>query len=295
MLEAQGKYNHLSSQLRSYLEEEAAKAGRVVKFKFAIARLNPDGEQKAGGKYLYPLSWSLTPVTFQILDPGDKKLKTIGMVKHLKEEGHESDALHRVVLREAWQGKLPLDMSIAEDREQFAFILLHPKLAGGKFYDAQQPPLITRIDEKKQATEQLKTRKLRVDAMYVAANMMTQEIKDFSCAMGWNEHDEEVILRDRIVELADKDPEFFKNFIDNKNIEYRAVVQRAMDNNIIAFLPVESKFVWVSNGSPIAVLERTEGGNILERMCDWVMTSKNGLATFEKIKGLLSENAKATA
>lgn len=295
MLEAQGIYNQLSDKLRADLAEKAKEASKIVVYQFSIARLNPDGEQRANGKYLYPLHWALTPISFKLVDPYDGKLKTIGMVVHLKENGHQSDKLRRVVIQEPWQGTLRLDMKRAEDRDMFAYLELHPKMENGRFRDTELTPIFRKVDEVAQARVQLKTRQARIDAMYVAANMTTQETRDFACAMGWNEHEDETILRDRIVQCAEQDPEFFREFIDNKNIEFRAVIQRAMDNNIIAFIPVESKFVWVANGQPIAVLERADAGNVLERMVDWVLVSKNGMEVFSKIKGFLAEKSKASA
>lgn len=295
MLQAQGLYNKLSAKLREDLEERAKKLGRFVHYQFDIAMINPDGEHKTGGAKIYPLHYALSPITYDILDPHDKAQKKVGLVLGLKEFGAPSDAFRRMVLKEGWRGKYILDLNMMEDRDMFAYLEMHPKMEGGMFQDKGRQAKFKRIDEREQAGKLLKARQLKIDAMYVAANMSLQEIRDFSSAMGWNEFDDEVVLRDRIVAIAEETPDFFRDFIDNKNIEYRAVLQRAIDNNIIAFLPVESKFVWVSTGQAIAVLERVEGGKLLDRMVDWVLTSKNGMDIFTKIKGFLSEKAKISA
>lgn len=290
MLEAQGKhYNHLSDQLRKELQDKATKAGRFVRYKFDIARKNPDGEQRTGGEFLYPILYTLTPATYDIVDPYDKKQKKIALVLRLKEFGADYDHFGRVTISGGDQGKMLLDLNKPEDRDVFGFLEMHPKMSGGMFQEKNGRGIVSLIDEIKVADDSLKRRNLRIDAMYVAANMQLREIKDFAAAMGWNEHDEPVVLRDRITGLAELDPEFFRSFIDNKSIEYRATIQRAQDNDIIQFLPVESKFVWSSNQQAIAVLDRVEGHNILERMTDWIMTSKNGQEVFTKMKSILSK------
>lgn len=290
MLEQQGTkvvYNNLSDQLRQDLEDKAAELPRYVKYKFAIARKNPDPEQRTGGEYLYPQHWSLSPVTYDIIDPYDKRRKKIGLVSKLKEYGHPGDGFKRVTLEEVWRGLYILDMQDKDDRDTFVYLEMHPKLEGGKFRDPNMPAVFARIDEVKAAKKSLSAREDRANAMFVASQFTAQEIGDFACAMGWNEHEDMNVLRDKVLELADKDAEFFKNFINNKSIEHRAVIQRAMNNNIIAFQPVENKFVWVSNGQTIAVLDRCESNQVLERMSDWLMTSKNGLEVYSKMKAML--------
>lgn len=290
MLEQRGTkvvYNNLSEGLRKELKEKLKEVGRYVKYRFAIARINPDGERRAHGEFLYPLRWALTPVTYEIVDPYDQLRKRIGLVTGLKEYGAPSDGFRRIWLEEQWQGIYILDMENPDDRDAFAYLEMHPKLEGGKFRNPNLPAIFSRIDELKQARKSLTEKENRANAMFVATSMSINEIQDFACAMGWNEHEDIDILRDKVLEIADKDHGFFKSFINNKSIEYRAVIKRAMDNNIIAFQPVESKFVWVTNGQTIAVLERAEGNQVLERMSDWLQTSKNGHEVYGKLKALL--------
>ena len=90
------------------------------------------------------------------------------------------------------------------------------------------------------------------------------------------------------MEIAEKSPEFFKKFIDDPKLESKAVIRRALDANVIAYIPVENKFTWTANGATIAMLERTEDGAYIEQLADWFMSHKNGLDTYKKIKGQLT-------
>jgi len=296
MLETQGKenkYNNLSPQLRLEIETAAKKFGRYVKYRFAIAKKNPDGDRRTGGEYIYPLLYTLTPVTFDIQDPYDKGKKRIGLVNQLKEFGAQDDGFKRVEIKEGWMGTYTLDLTKMEDQDVFAYLYLHPKLESGKFRDENMPAMVAIIDEVQRANEALLKKSKRVDALIAATSMMPQEIKDFASAMGWDENQDLGILQNDISDMAEKDPEFFSEFINHKNIEQRAILKRAMDNNLIAFVPVENKFIWVKNGQTIATLDRVEDGRILERMSDWIYTSKNGQETYAKIKSLLQADKKA--
>lgn len=284
-------YNNISTQLREKYEKKAKEAGRYVKYKFAIAKRNPDGEMKTGGEYLYPLRWSLTPVSYTITDPFDNLRKRIGIIKNLKEFGHTADHFGRVYLDEQFAGILTLDLENQEDQDKFIYLEMHPKLEGGEFRDKNEMAVFKRIDDVKEAKTSLTARENRANAMFVASQMSSKEVADFACAMGWDEHQDIHIIRDKIMEQADKDPDWFKNFIDNKSIEYRAVIKRAMDNKIIAWHPVENKFVWASNNQTIAILDRCEDGKVLERMSDWLSTSKNGQEVLTKLKSLLQKQS----
>lgn len=280
-------YNNLSPQLREKLEKKAKEHGRYVTYKFAIAKRNPDLEMKTGGEYLYPLRWALTPVTFYITDPYDGIRKRVGLIKRLKEFGAPDDGFRRVLVDEQFRGLLKLDMENMEDQDTYMYLEMHPKLEGGQFRDSNEMAIYRHVDDVKEAKTALTTRENRANAMFVVTQMSLEQIQDFACAMSWSEHEDISILRNKVMELADNDPEWFKNFIDNKSIEYRAVIKRAMDNNIITWQPVENKFVWSGNSQVIAILDRCEDGKVLERMSDWIATSKNGQDVLSKLKGLL--------
>lgn len=280
-------YNNLSPQLRDQLAKRMADVGRYAKYKFAIAKRNPDGEKRTGGEYLYPLRWTLTPVSFYITDPGDGLRKRIGIIDRLKEFGAPDDAFKRVRLDEPYRGILTLDLELMGDQDIFAYLELHPKFEGGQFRDKNEMALFRRIDDVKEAKSSLTTMENRANAMFVASQMTKQELLDFACAMGWDETMDLSIIKKDIMTLADGDPQWFVDFINNKSIEYRAVVKRAMDNNIIQWQPVENKFVWSSNNQTVAILDRCEDGKMLERMSDWIITSKNGQEVYTKLKGLL--------
>jgi len=290
MLQAIDRFNQLSTMMRERLNESRKNAGQFVKYKFYIGNRNPDGEKRAAGELIYPMTYTVSPVTYQIIDPGDNKLKMIGMTDGKQQYDGEKEGWHfrRVQVIERERGIKTLDLTIPEHIEQFEYLELHPKLEGGVFRDKHTPAMFARVDELKEAKTKLKTRELRSTALMVSTKMNEEEVRAFAAAMNWNEMDDLDILRDKMTHIADTDPEFFRKFVEDPKQEYKATTKRAIDANIISYVPTENKFIWASNGSTIAMMERADGVSYLEQMADWFMAHKNGQDTYKKIKSLIT-------
>lgn len=286
MLRPIDKFNNLSLKLRDRLNESRENTGGTVKYKFYIAHQNPDGERRAAGDLIYPMTYTITPVTYSIRDEG--VMKTIGMTDGTVQfdGGREAWHFRRVQVVEREQGIKTLDLSIDEHVEMFEYMELHPKLEGGLFRNTRTPAMFARVDELKESKTKLRVRENRGTALMVATRMNETEVRNFAAAMNWNELEDLDILKDKMTHIADTDPDFFRKFVDDPRQEYKATIKRAMDQNIIAFIPTEHKFIWATNGTTIAILERADGTNFLDQMADWVMAHKNGQDTYKKIKTL---------
>lgn len=289
MLPTINGWNEISTILRKKLEDERDQVGKIAKYKFYIAKKNPDGQHKPGEEYVYPSTYTLSPVTFQITEAGDRKPKRIGLYDGSEtHDDKEEFKFRRVTLRERDEGLLALDLSVPEHAEVFEYLELHPKNENGFFRDKNIPAMFCRIDELKEAKQRVRIKELRGQAIMVATRLGEQEVRNFAAAMNWNELEDYEILKDKMIEIADKDPEFFRKFVDDPSTEYKATVRRAIDASIITWAPVESKFTWTSNNSVIAVLDRNSAANYIDGMADWLMTSKNGPETYKKIKSFLT-------
>lgn len=282
-------YNDLPATMRKKLDEERTVVGKIAKYKFYVAKRNPDGQHKPGEEHIYPAIYTLTPVTFQITDGDSRKQCKIGMYDGYELHNDVEDArFKRIIIKERDEGILTLDMSVPEHIEMFEYLELHPKNENGFFRDKNIPAMFCRVDELKEAKQRLRTKELRGQTIMVATRMSEQEVRNFAAAMNWNELEDFEILKDKMIEIADKDPEFFRKFVDDPGTEYKAVIRRAIDANIITWTPLESKFSWTSNGGTIAILDRNSADKNIEGMSDWLMTSKNGPETFKKIKTLIT-------
>lgn len=290
-----GKVNDLSPKLREDLQKKMERMAvkDKIKFKFDIARKNPDPD-KTGGEYLFQPHWVLQPVTFDIMDPHKEKDKRtkIGLVVHENDKGIP-DGFARVILTDRDRGNLTLDISKPDDIDRFAYLMLHPTLDGGDFQDKSYAPQFKYVDVKKDAQKKQEARNLRRDAMEVASNMTGEEEANFALAMGWDEDIEPIDRNEKISDFAEKDPEGFKKMIESSYYALRALVSRAESRKIINWLPAEYKYVWETTGEVMVAHGRQEGLNRLEKTAEWLGTDKKGQAAEEKLRNMLKATSKA--
>ncbi len=274
--------NELSQQLLDTLQKKYDSLPAKLKYKFDVARRNPD-PQKTGGEVVYNSFWTLQPITFNILDPGDNKVKKIGLVKGHDNEGRPND-YERINLVERDRGIKTLNKIDLDTYNRFCYLELHPTNSGGKFKNPELGFLFELVNESKDAKNRDSVRKLKGDAMYVASNMSRQEELDFASAMNWDEDMDADVLHDQIGEMAEETPEAFKAFHEGADLGGKALVKRAENNGIIDWVPEEYKYVWSSTKDLIVAFGRSEGMNRLEQMNNWL---SNKPVVLEKIKALL--------
>lgn len=308
MLEKVSGWNDLSPALRKKLDAKIDSLGKKVRFKFDIKKKNPDPEKKQG-EWLYPFIYTLDPITFNITDTLEnteikgretaQRFKKIGIVEAVKENG-EPDRFRRIRVHEMEREVLTFDTTKAEDRENIAYLLLHPKLSGGEYADKEKLPVVTLIDEQKTANEERAERTARKKAMDAAEEMNDKEVLEFADAMSggnsllWDSTQEPSILRNEIEKLAEKEPKFFNDLVEGKAITYQAVIQKALNKSIVSYDPGEMKFMWASTGQVIQVLSPVGDKNEIEKFAEILMTggSKSD-ELYKRIKGLV-EPAKTT-
>ena len=114
------------------------------------------------------------------------------------------------------------------------------------------------------------------------------QVKDFSDAMMWDSTEDLSLLRNRVEELAETNPEFFNDLVSGEMVKYQAAVKQALDRQIISFDPAEWKFIWTSNQQPIAILNEVSGKNYVEQMAEWLqVNAEKGKQVYDKLKSLL--------
>lgn len=304
MLQQAGRYNDLSPKLVQKINDKIDGFGRKVRYKFDIS--NPDTHPDNVGKRIFPFLWTLDPITFTIIDNDEdrkdkQKLKRIGIVETLKENG-EPEKFRRVRIHQRDEGILKLDMEKHEDREDAFYLELHPKLAGGLFSDKEKRPIVSRIDEQSLATEQRKLRKDKIKASDIAVNMSDKEVVEFADAMSggnnveWDSTQEIIVLRNKIEELAEKEPVYFNELVESKNIEYQAIIKQAMNKSIISFDPADYSFKWTTNSQPIAILQPTGDKTEIEKLAELLQAGGTKYeALYRKIKAIVTGKEKEVA
>lgn len=303
-LENFAHYNDLSPKLREELEKQVESYGSVVRYKFEIAKPNPDPE-KYNGAMVYPNIFTLDPTRFSIQDPYEdrpnkSKTKTIALVDELFiDEKGIPQKFKKIRIRGSEKSILRLD--IKDRREDFymaMFLELHPKLKGGKFADRNAYQILSRIDETAAARAQRTERTERLKALNVAQAMSDQDLINFADAMQWDSSENIEILRNMTEELADNNPIYFNDFVESKAVEYQSLIKQAINKSLISFDYAEYKFVWAGNNQIITNLVSSSNKNEIEQLSEWMQTSGNkGDEFYKKLKSLVrgGKKEKATA
>lgn len=298
-LENFAHFNDLSPKLREELEQKVESFGKSVRYKFDIARPNPDPEKYNGGT-VYPNMYTLDPTKFTIQDSyenrdGKSKTKNIGLV----DDGFINDnGLPERFKKVKVSGseKAILKLNTADNRDDFYMAMMlemHPKLKGGKFADKNLHPIISRIDENAAAREARTERSERLKALNVAQAMSDTELIDFADAMQWDSSENSEILRNKVEELADSNPIYFNDLVQGKSIEYQSLIKQAINKDLISFEHGEYKFMWSGNQQTITNLSPTGKKNEIEKLSEWMQTSgTKGDDLYKKLKSLVKGNGK---
>jgi len=276
-LEATAHFNNLSDKLRNELTTKIKSFGSSVRYKFNISTPNPD-PSKYNGDTVWPNMYTLDPIKFEIIDPyettSSKRAKLIAYVTEVDEKGIPS-RFKKIQVKGGDKGVINLDPLRNEDDFNMALLIeLHPKLKGGMFSDPNRVQIVERIDYDSLATEQRKIRSARKIAMDVAEKMSDEEIIQFSDAMLWDSTERPNVLRNKVEEMAEKEPQLFNDLVNSKKMKYQAAIKRAVDNKVFNYDPVDAKLIWASTGQVIVTLGSVnDGRSDYERFAEWFMTA----------------------
>jgi len=292
-LEPVAHYNNLSTKLREEIEAKLKGFGKSVRYKFEISKPNPD-PAKYNGDTVWPNRYTLDPAVWDVTEPyevaGKSKSKKIGIVEAVDENG-KPNRFRKIRVMAPQKGVLILDLENSQDDYYTAFALeLHPKLIGGKFEDKNAYRVVTRIDENAEAETKRKERTARKKALDAAESMEDADIVNFADAMMWDSGEPANILRNKVEELAETDPEFFNDLIEKKEIQVRALVKQALDKRIITHDPVENKFMWASNMQLITALPVSQTANHVQQFAEWLVV---GGVKAEEVHKKIKELSKA--
>ena len=291
-LEPVAHYNNLSAKLREEIEAKIKGFGKSVRYKFEISKPNPD-PAKYNGDTVWPNRYTLDPAVWDVTDPyevaGKSKSKKIGIIEAVDENG-KPNRFRKIRVMAPQKGVLILDLENQEDYYTAFALELHPKLIGGKFEDKNAYRVVTRIDENAEAETKRKERTARKKALDAAESMEDADIVNFADAMMWDSGEPANILRNKVEELAETDPEFFNDLIEKKEIQVRALVKQALDKRIITHDPVENKFMWASNMQLITALPVSLTANHVQQFAEWLVV---GGSKAEEVHKKIKELSKA--
>lgn len=293
LMEPVSQFNNLSKELRAKLVKRVEGFGPVVRYRFKISRENPDPD-KYNGKIIYPRQYTLDPAIFTIKDEyekteGKSKLKQIAIVEALDKSGIP-EKFGRVKVYGNEKGILTLNIDKREEDLAMAmFLELHPKVGNGMFPDSESFHVVERIDEVAYAKEQREVRSKRLEALSSAQRMSDAEIREFNSAMGWDESRDTEVIREEVEVYAETDPDAFMELTSNNSIQYRSVIQAALNKQKIVFDPIEYKFTDNMTKQVLAILSPNPAKSHVESFAEWLQANGDKA---DKIYNRLKETVK---
>lgn len=289
-----GANNDFTPQLRKELEDkvrELAGSNGTIKFQFDISNPNPD-PQKQGGAMIWPWIYTLTPKTFNVIDPYEKRdnkqaSKKVVLIEAL-DENNKVTRVRPVRLKQSEKGVLTLHVGddSKEDFDIAIYLLLHPRNRNGKFSAKSQHQVFELIDEKAVAKERTILRSEKVKALVAVEKMSVADLRQFADAMAWEERDVDII-RDMAQAIAEADSKMFLSLVDenNKTIEYKATIKKATDKNIIYFDNSAYSYIYTDTRQPLLAIELSGEENPVDKLAFWFINGGDKAeAAYKKLK-----------
>jgi hypothetical protein len=286
--------NDISQELRDKLEQKVRSFGKTVRYKFDIAKPNPD-PSKYNGDVIFPNMYTLDPTRFTIQDPyenraGKSKAKLVALVDDTSINDKGVPERYKKV-RVMGRSRSILSLNVQDNQDDFymaMFLEMHPKLKGGEFADKNAHQVVSRIDENAAARNARTERSERLKALNIAQAFSDSELIDFADAMQWDSSEDIEVLRNKVEELADTNPIYFNDFVASKAVEYQSLIRQAINKSLIQFITGEYKYVWAGNQQTITVLSPAGNKKPIEKLSEWLQTSGDkGEDVYKRLKSLV--------
>jgi len=270
-------YNNLPDEV---IAKTKLRPGETVSYRLVGLSANPMDPTR-----LAIPSLKSVPSIDQIWDPVSESYVDIAAVKSVDPDGTHN--MHKIYFYGNAGGVITLYGGRAIDQEIHSYLSLCNYNKSKEGRDVTKEPIFELVDEGKRSETERKSRNIKREALNAAADLSADEVRDYIAALGMDDSGKIEVLRNHLEEMADKVPTQFMELISNKQAVMKATINRALAKNLIMFNPEQSRFVW-PNGEVILTVSRTTGGNHIEELVSFCVSSAKG----EKVYSTISSKAK---
>lgn len=281
--------NEFSETVKNYLKENKLKRTDTAKFRLLTGHTNVD-KLKHGGDTLYN-SVICIPLCGTLNDP-ENGLVDFGVVKAINPITKMPSFRKFYVRPKRNDGIFTLRGDVIADLEIYDAILLSNDNKSNPYRDASRDPTFERVDEAKESKVRSTKRNFLYDSLDAIRHWTPDEMRIAGAAHNLNANLSIDVIKDRLEEIAEKDPETFYKTIDSEDNKVKALIKLAADAQIIAFSAHENKWFYPGSGETVALLERREGSNEIEQLKEFLKTSANGPAIEGQLQKLLKAQKK---
>lgn len=270
-------YNNLPDEV---IAKTKLRPGETVSYRLVGLSVNPMDPSR-----LAIPSLKSVPSIDQIWDPVTESYIDIAAVKSVDPDGTHN--MHKIYFYGNSGGTITLYGGRAIDQEIHSYLSICNYNKSKEGRDETKEPIFELIDEGRRSETERKSRNIKREALNAAADLSADEVRDYIAALGMDDSGKIEVLRNHLEEMADKVPTQFMELISNKQAVMKATINRALAKNAIVFNPEQSRFVW-PNGEVILTVSRTTGGNHIEELVSFCVSSAKG----EKVYSTISTKAK---
>lgn len=265
-------YNNISAKL---LKPTLLKPGEQVVYRVEGIQPNP----MEPGKWAIPAAKNVPPID-QIWDAEQEAYVDIAAVKSSDAEGNHT--FHEIYFYGNQGGHLILRGGRAIDQEIHSYLSLCNYNGSNPNRDTSKEVYFVLVDEQAKSEQERKTRNLKREALNVSADLDAEEVKNYIAALGQDDTRPINVLRNELETMADNDPKAFLELIENKQATMKATLNRALKKGVIKFDEEQSRFTW-PNGEVITTVARTTGGDAVEDLLSFCVSSAKGEKVFQTI------------
>ncbi len=275
--------NQVSEKVLNYLEEKKLKPGETVKYRWLNGTLNIDPNRRKGDDWIYNSAITLT-FRDRIKDPGKGVPVEIGLVDSYDQNTKQYKFKHKVFTPYQDQGMFSIRENILDEHETYPLVELSNKNASNPFRDTSEPALFERVDDVRESKAKSKKRNYLFDSLKAIRGWKDHEVIQVAAGHNQSTTLPVDILRNRLEEIAEKDPEGFYNSIESDDLFIRSIIKMAQEKELIRFNPVENKWSYTNSDETLALLDRREGVTETEQFVEFLKNSANGPAIREKLQ-----------
>ena len=175
----------------------------------------------------------------------------------------------------------------SRDKEILEFLLISNYNSSNPNRDPNSLSLFEVFRPEEKARERVNQRMRKIDAIAIAAAMSEADLREFAASVGWDESADMYIIKDRVLDWCEKDPDGFINAQSSRDRYIQATLRRAESRKIIEKNPLESSWVWASTGEIVCQLPRSSEKDLYQLFVDWYKSEERAVRVFHELESVV--------
>lgn len=219
---------------------------------------------------IIPSAVNIPPID-QIFDEEKNDWVEIAAINRVDKQGNHS--YHEITFWGNAAGRMIFVGGRGADQEIYSYLKLSNYNGSNPNRDNSKPVYFNEVDEAKKAEVEEKRRDLKREALNAASDLSAQDVRDYLASIGIDDRQDLKILRNKLGEMADRNPQEFMDLLQNKVAVIKASVHRAIRDGHILFDPASSKYSW-PHGEEILRVPRAE--DAVDELAGYLATNPKG-------------------